>query len=837
MVVLAGLLVWQVSHLLTVTRRATQSDQVLAQAHRAYRLLIDQETGLRGYIITGKSDFLEPLREVESVLQPSLAKLAQLDLAHAEQQQRVAELLTREAAWKQYSREVLAARSSGQARQLVLSRQGKREMDVMRGVLEAFIRDEEAHRDRRRQAAAETASASLWLGGGLTLILGAILALVSSRQLVEVSRTYSRSLQQRAEGEARLAGIIGSAMDAILTVSSDQRITLFNAAAEQLFDCSASEALGQPLDRFIPERFRTDHPGWMEEFGAKDATARTMGRKGELYGRRANGLEFPMEATISQVTVGGEKLYTVIIRDITERRKAEGKLRRSEERFRALVQNSQDIITILEADGTTAYVSPSITRALGYRPEELLGTSAYERIHPDERAQLRDVFLRVESAAIPADYRYEFRVRNAAGCWRNMETVANNLLHDPQVGGVVFNCRDVTERKVLEQQLQQSQKMDAVGRLAGGVAHDFNNMLAVITGYSELLQLQFPSEDPAAKLLNEIQKAGERAAGLTQQLLVFSRQQVIEPKLLDLREVVNNFDTMLRRLIGEDITVAVVASAAPCYVRADPSQLEQVILNLAVNARDAMPRGGRLTLEIQSVELDPEYARHHLDVKPGRYVMLAVSDTGSGMDAETQARIFEPFFTTKARGAGTGLGLSTVYGIVKQNGGDIWIYSELGKGTTFKVYLPEAGGGPDMMSTPLAGERPRVGSETILLAEDEPMVRQLVRAVLEQGGYRVLEAADGTEALRLAEAHSGPIHLLLTDVVMPGISGRELTERLADQRSETQVVFMSGYTDDAVVRHGVLHAGVAFIQKPFTPSLLLRKVQEVLGEGKGSMSQ
>jgi PAS domain S-box-containing protein len=819
-----------VSQLLFVNRRVAQSDQVLAQAQRVYRQLVDQETGLRGYVITGESDFLAPLRQVENTLQSSLAQLTQREATHPEQQRRVDELLAREAAWKRYAREVLTLQGPEQARQLVLSRRGKREMDQMRTVLETFIQEEQGHRDSWNRASQKTASASLLLGGGLTLGLGAILAVVSSRQLFEVARTYGRSVQQRAEGEARLGGVIGSAMDAILTVDSKQRITLFNAAAEQLFNCPAAEALGQSLDRFIPERFRADHPGWMEEFGVTDVTARTMGRKGELYGRKANGLEFPMEATISQVTVGGEKLYTVIIRDITERRRSEAKLRRSEERFRALVQNSQDIISILEADGTTAYVSPSITRALGYHPEELVGTNAYERIHPDERAQLREVFL-ATAAASTADNRYEFRVLNAAGSWRNMETVANNLLNDPQVGGVVFNCRDVTDRKVLEQQLQQSQKMDAVGRLAGGVAHDFNNMLAVITGYSELLQIQLQPEDPAVKLLREIQKAGDRAAGLTQQLLVFSRQQVTEPKLLDLRQVVSNFDSMLRRLIGEDIEVTVAPGTGVCYVRADAGQLEQVILNLAVNARDAMPRGGRLTLEIQCVELDQEYARHHLDVKPGRYAMLAISDTGCGMDAETQAHIFEPFFTTKARGAGTGLGLATVYGIVKQNGGDIWIYSELGKGTTFKVYLPEVGGDPSAMHTPLATEKPATGSETILLAEDEPMVRQLVRAVLEQGGYRVLEAADGAEALRLAEAHPGPIHLLLTDVVMPGISGRELTERLAKQRPEVRVVYMSGYTDDAVVRHGVLHAGVAFIQKPFAPSALLRKVQEVLGQG------
>lgn len=831
LVAFAGLLVWQVGRLLTVNRGVAQSNEVLARANRVYRLLIDQEAGLRGYLITGEADFLAPFRRVQIATQPALAELARLDVAHVEQQQRVNELTVLEAAWQRYAHQRLRERVSGRTQQVALVRQGKQEMDQMRSILEAYIREEERHREQRSRLVRHTISTSLLLGGGVTLLLGAILALVSSRQLIAASRTYSQSLRQRAEGEARLSGIIGSAMDAILALDGEQRVTLFNASAEKLFGCPAAAALGQPLERFIPERFRDEHRRWMEAFCASRVAARAMDYAPELHGLRADGAEFPMEATLSQITVGDETLFTVIIRDVTERQRAEVTLRQREARFRALIQNSQDIIFVVAADGTATYASPSIQRVLGYDPEALIGTSLYSRVHPDERARLEEIFRNTDPDP-NSDNRHEFRILDASGTWRNMETVANNLVNDPQVGGVVFNTRDVTERKLLEQQLQQAQKMEAVGRLAGGVAHDFNNMLAVINGYSEILLMRLTADDAARTMLTEIRNAAERAAGLTRQLLAFSRQQVIEPTLLDLRQVVLNFDGMLRRLIGEDIEVVIVTGADPCFVRADPSQVEQVILNLAVNARDAMPQGGQLTLEVRVMELDQEYARHHLGLKAGRYVMLAISDTGCGMDAETQARIFEPFYTTKERGKGTGLGLATVYGIVKQSGGDIWIYSEPNQGTTFKVYVPEAVEAPQTAVATPQFEHPTNGSETILLAEDEQLVRQLAQTVLTQAGYTVLAAATGEEALKLAGEHDGPIHLLLTDVVMPGISGRELAERLLAGCPEAQVLYMSGYTDDAVVRHGILHEGVAFIQKPFTPAVLLRKLREVLG-GRG----
>jgi two-component system cell cycle sensor histidine kinase/response regulator CckA len=387
---------------------------------------------------------------------------------------------------------------------------------------------------------------------------------------------------------------------------------------------------------------------------------------------------------------------------------------------------------------------------------------------------------------------------------------------------------DVTGHRQLEDQLRQAQKMEAVGMLAGGVAHDFNNLLTIITGYSQLILNNLSPTDPNHHSAEQILKAGERAAALTKQLLAFSRRQVLQPKLLDLNMLVTSLGAMLRRLIGEHIDLRLALGSDLGQVSADPGQIDQVLMNLVVNARDAMPNGGTLTIETANVELDENYVGHHIAVKPGPFVMLAVSDNGTGMDESTKAHLFEPFFTTKAPGQGTGLGLSTVFGIVKQSHGSVQVYSEPRTGTSVKVYLPRTDL-PVAIESKEARQKVARGRETILVAEDEEMVRHLVREALERAGYKVLDAADPTEALRKAERYRGAIHLLITDVVMPKVSGRELAEQLMQRRPELKVLYISGYTDNAIISNEILRKEVAFLQKPFTPTALTDKVREVLG--------
>jgi len=393
----------------------------------------------------------------------------------------------------------------------------------------------------------------------------------------------------------------------------------------------------------------------------------------------------------------------------------------------------------------------------------------------------------------------------------------------------VHEAREREERRKLEVQLSQSQKMEAIGQLAGGIAHDFNNLLTVIAGFAELALSRVKPDAPIADDIREIRVAEERAAELTRQLLAFSRKQIIAPRVLDLAEVVRGVEKLLRRVIGEDLELRVVSPPTLGHVKADRSQVEQVILNLVVNARDALPRGGKITIETADTELDEAYARSHVAVTPGPYVMLAVSDTGVGMSAETKARLFEPFFTTKEKGRGTGLGLATVYGIVKQSGGNIWVYSEPGRGSTFKVYLPRVMEPLDQPAPPRA-EAPKGGSESVLVVEDDPGVRQLVVHVLRGQGYDVTEAKDSDEAQRLCEDLSRPLQLLVTDVVMPGMGGRDLSRRIQQVRPGLKVLFVSGYTSDAIVHHGVLEPGLAFLQKPFTPQQLAERVRSILDD-------
>ena len=514
--------------------------------------------------------------------------------------------------------------------------------------------------------------------------------------------------------------------------------------------------------------------------------------------------------------------------DVTERNKAVQALRTTEERTRFALEAA--VVGIWDMDFTTGALrwSETLESQYGLQPGTFPGTfeAWVDHVHPDDR----DAFLETMSKAnrSGADFSLQHRSSWPDGSVRWLSGAGRIRLgeHGEPVRGVGIYM-DVTERRGLEEQFHQAQKMEAIGRLAGGVAHDFNNLLTAILGYCELLLTDLPPDDPRQGDILEIQKAGVSAAGLTRQLLAFSRKQIIEPTLLDLNVVVTDLRAMLGRLIGEDVKIVVALQPGLAPVKADRGQVEQIVLNLAVNARDAMPSGGVLTIETANVDLDEQYGKAHLSLKPGAYVVLTVTDSGSGMTPEVQARLFEPFFTTKEIGKGTGLGLATVHGIVTRSGGSVNVYSEVGSGTSFEVYFPRADAGEAVVDAAPPVARPRAGAETVLLVEDSDGLRELARRMLQRQGYTVLIAANADEAVRLFEENLS-IDVLLTDVVMPGASGPELTRQLVERRPGLQVIYMSGYTEEAIVHHGVLDPGIAFLHKPFTSEALGRKIREVL---------
>ena len=517
-----------------------------------------------------------------------------------------------------------------------------------------------------------------------------------------------------------------------------------------------------------------------------------------------------------------------------EREHAERALRESEEKYYSLYASMNEGVALHEilydeSGSATDYrildFNPAFASIFGLEREQTLGRKASEML-PAEALRYLDTYIKVVTSGQPASFQATFE---------SMEKSFQISVFSPADGKFATIVEDISERLRLEAQLFQAQRLDSIGRLAGGVAHDFNNLLTAITGYSQMLLLQLETQSPMRGKLDLIKKAADRASALTGQLLAFSRKQILQPQVLQLNALIANIDKMLRRIIGEDIELVTVFGPDIGRIKADPTQLEQVMLNLVVNARDAMPPdGGKIIVETSSVMLDDAYARRHVSVTPGRYVMLAVSDKGCGMDAEVLKHIFEPFYTTKKKGKGTGLGLSTVYGIVKQSGGNIWVYSEAGQGTTFKIYLPEVDDAVEETETEEILTEVSGGTETVLLAEDEEFVRNFVRDVLQKYGYTVLEAHHGSEALRIGLQHSGTIHLLLTDVVMPRMSGQQLAKQMATLRPTVKVLYMSGYTESAIVHHGVLESNAAFVQKPFTGEDLARRVREVLDSSSNS---
>lgn len=494
-----------------------------------------------------------------------------------------------------------------------------------------------------------------------------------------------------------------------------------------------------------------------------------------------------------------------------------------DELFRLITENAADMIAVVDESGNRLYNSPSYQRLLGYSPEELRRTKGIEQVHPDDREKVIEAAIEAKRSGVGRSL--EYRILHKDGHWVPLESTASVVkTSGGKVEKLVIVNRDVTERKDLERKLLLSQKLEAIGRLSGGVAHDFNNLLGVILGYAAELQKRIPPDDPYREAIDEIQNAGKRGASLTQQLLAFSRKQVFEPQILDLKTIVAEAAKMLERLIGEDITLDVVPAEQIGAVKADRAQIERVILNLAVNARDAMPHGGRVTIETADVEFDEANQILGCSIAPGPYIMLRVTDTGCGMDAELQSHIFEPFFTTKSQG--TGLGLATVYGVVKQCGGDIAVESALGKGTTFKIYLPRVSETAEKIQALDPSEKVTLEHRTVLLVEDERTLRKLTRKMLTEMGLTVLEAENGFQAIEIAKRTGTPIDLLLTDIVVPGMSGWALAETLSSLRPEMKVLYMSGYPDGVVARNGITDTAITILHKPFTREELTRRVED-----------
>jgi len=505
-------------------------------------------------------------------------------------------------------------------------------------------------------------------------------------------------------------------------------------------------------------------------------------------------------------------------------------LQRSEAQFRSLIENVSDFIVVLQADGTVRYASPSFQREVGGE-RDVVGQNFASLVTDDSRTDLDRLLASVQAKALPGEtippFETELHVHQRGGGIRTLEASGTNLLLNPAVQGIVLNARDVTERRKLEEQLMRAQRMEAIGTLSGGVAHDFNNILTVILGHTEVLLQSLQSLPEEYRHLKSIDEASRRASALTRQLLAFSRKQVLQPRVFNLNELIVDLDKMLRRMISEDIELSSTTDPNLGATKADPGQIEQVVMNLVVNARDAIKGGGRITIETANVDLDNEYVRTHPGARPGPHIMLAVSDTGEGISADIMPHIFEPFFTTKEVGKGTGLGLSTVYGIVRQSGGNVFVYSQPGRGTTFKVYLPRVDE-PAPAAPPPPHRKVRSGAETVLLVEDEPALRELIRIALTGNGFTVLDAGSPADALTVCRTHTAPLHLLITDIIMPGMDGPSLAKQVLQERPEIKVLYMSGYATNFIMHDGIVDPGTNFLEKPFHPATLLAKVREVL---------
>ena len=628
--------------------------------------------------------------------------------------------------------------------------------------------------------------------------------------------------------------------DAIVAVNSEGEIIQVNSQAEALFGYAGKELVGQKIEILVPERQRRQHHEHRDAF-AGQPRVRRMGAGLELYGRRRNGSEFPVEIALSPVETGEGTVVLSAVRDISDRKRVEDALRKAHEelslranrqlweyrsRLASIIDSSEDAIIGKDLAGIVTSWNKGAERIYGYTSEEMVGKSISIIAPQDRPDEIPKILERIASGESVEHFETGRITKEGR---RLTVSISVSPMRDTagSVIGASVIARNITEQKHAEDQLRQAQKMEAVGRLAGGVAHDFNNVLGIITACTELLSSRVDSK--TTEYIENIRTAAQRGAALTRQLLAFSRRQAIQPSIFDLNERLHDVARLLRPLMGDDVELVIQRRSSSAIVETDPSQLDQIVLNLAFNARDAMPRGGKLLIETSTADFDEHFVRQHPQVSPGRYVLLAVSDTGTGMDEQTVSRIFEPFFTTKEPGKGTGLGLATVYGIVRQSGGYIWVYSEPGRGTTFKIYLPSAEEkiGTDSQ-VDVEAELPNGEGATILLVEDDDTMRALTRKLLEEHGYCVIEAHGGQEALERANQDHVRIDLMLTDVVMRGMSGPELGMKLSRSYPDVKIVYMSGYTGELISQHDALEPGIALLEKPFTRNSLLKALHTAL---------
>jgi two-component system cell cycle sensor histidine kinase/response regulator CckA len=639
--------------------------------------------------------------------------------------------------------------------------------------------------------------------------------------------TYLKQAEETIlESEEKFRAISSTAVDAILVMDNEGKISYWNPSAERMFGYTSDEALGKELHSFLaPSRYHEAYKKGMARF-KKTGKGPAIGNTSEFFAIMKDGTEFPIEVSTSAIQIKGLWHSVGIVRDITDRKRAEHALRESEKKYRALFEESKDVVYISTPDGKFLDINPAGVELFGYPSKENLlqiDISKDLYVYPSEREEFQKLLA---TEGFVKDYELMFKRKDD----QHLTVLITATAVGDEKGAITAYrgiMKDITERKRLEQQLTQAQKMEAIGQLAGGIAHDFNNILTAIIGFGTLLKMETDEDDPRQSYVNQILSSSERAANLTQALLAFSRKQIISPKPLDLNEIIKGVKNLLSRIIGEDIELSTILTDKDLTIMADSGQIEQVLMNLATNARDAMPDGGNLSITTDLLSLDKDFTKAHGFKRPGLYAAISFEDTGMGMDDKIKTRIFEPFFTTKEVGKGTGLGLSMVYGIIQQHDGYINVYSEVGRGTVFKIYLPLIKSARDEKHEEIPPTIKK-GTETVLVAEDDTQVRALIKEVLAGFGYTILEAEDGDDALKVFSEHTDKIQLVILDVIMPKLNGKEIYEEMQKIRPDIKALFTSGYDANIIHKKGILEETLPFISKPISPEDLLKKVREIL---------